>query len=1441
MANEVGRAQFTIFGEDGPFQRKIRSIFRQRVPPKEVEIDADTQRAQDRIQRLMRYIQDVRQNANIDVDLKVDKIQAAQRYIRQLSREMMALNPEVHFDADTGTFTQKVEQAERKVDAFIGRRHHLVVTADMSAFERASARARIAMQAASEATHSFNQNVRTMHNVGRYFGRAALMSLLGALGPLTSGLLVAGGAIANVTAGIGLLAAAALPSIAALTKHEVAEERLETTMKSRDDAMKGLADAEENYGRAVDDGARRVQEATRTYRESRGELARAQRDAARSIAASHRSVADAERSLADAQKAAEEGVADAIDRHREAREDLNDAYADARERVVQAIEDARDAERRYREEVAETARANREAMRDIAEAEQNLRQTQIDARQDVIDAYADYREAVEQARETVEDNARKIADARRREQEAIEDVEDAEFDLRQGREDVYRATQDLIQAQQDLNEAMREEPRRQAEAQIDLESARLDQAETTREIAKTQQELAEARMMGDTERVADLELRLERLRLRQWQGAIDLQEAEENLNGVREEGSEELNSAREAAEAAWRQQQEAQQRLLELQEQLKEAQAQVGQAAKDTAEAQREAAEATEDAQRRIVEAQLRIREAQRNGARDVREAARQVIQAEQNMIRTRREGARSVEEARRRMIEAERGIIEAQVEGAEQIRDAQKQAQQAYEGIIEARIEGTRRMQEAGRGLSDALREQGYAIEDANYRVAQAQKQMTERGRELQFAQTEAADDISEANEQVAEAIEGVAYALEEMEEAAEKAGATLTSSQQALWDQIQTFVEAYKRAFGPAGDVLNYLGVEALQLAQQTLPFLGNIALETATRVRDEFRRMVETITEPRQLSMLQDLLSDIPKQTELAFSAAWNFALGFLNILDLIEPHTRSFWQWIKDAGQRFREWTQSVSGQSQIREFFERTLPVMWRLLQGLGHVVAGFFKLSTSPAALQFFDYVAGILKTIGRALPWLQYGLWLLNRLYEIIFFIPRVINRVIERFTGYENALGVFAAAVIGTLTMMVLIGGGMLVGLSAAIIKVALRWGYFGRRAKAGTQAATKALHRFETGTRSRMRRIGRMLTWPFRAFFDFAGRALVSLQDFILRWSIRLHNAGGAIGRFLQTTRQGLGFLLRRIVLPMLGALGTSIVRFFNSIFGGNGRIARLLGNFGGRLLPLLLRRLLYAFVGPAGWIALFVELFTSALVEVLARWDWFKEQMFRIADWLSGKGWFQKVLNFWRNLPGWLQGGFIQALRNTPILGALYDLMLQWQERFLKVWGIDSPSKFMEYVGWALVAGMHNGIVKNAQMIFDVLYELAKQAWNAVTKVFKFGSPSKRMEWAGKMIAEGFAKGIRGGQRMVLSAINEMTGAVERGGTVSLAAPDLAASGAMGSRSGDRNAVSQRDGAIPELTIPIYLGGKRVDEYIVNVITGEIRAARRKGMGRGGVFR
>jgi hypothetical protein len=1267
----------------------------------------------------------------------------------------------VKIDADTSPAVRGMATL-RTMFAVLTREQKIKVTADTNSAVAAMVALRAGLDSGARMIDRFNRSALLMRNIAGVALRVSILGLVGAIGPLVGILGIAGTALTALGGGFGLLLAAMLPSIAAMTNHKSASEGLETANEQLQERTEALAEAEENLQRVEEETTRSIEQAAQARADAAEQYRRTEIQAEESIADARERVAAQERSLADAQRQNAEQREVAAETYRASVEDLGRIEAENAERLGQAYQVRREAEAEYARVVAESRQRIQEATEALRTSEEEL----TDAREEATRMVSEARVAAEERYEAALENARAAA----------ERTEDAEEDLRDSREQSIRSLEDLRDAQTALNEATRAEPKRRADAGLDVQ-------ETALELRQAEHELREARTLGDADGAAELEIRVARLRLQ-------LDEERRRLNDLQNGPSPELQNARDQVQDAWRVRRQALEEERESRERLREGRLEEQEARAGIQTARREGAE--------------EIRQAQEEAASLVENAIERVLDSRQALTRAQQESAASEREAARAIVESQQEIRRTVEENRVALEEGREQARQDYEALIEARRTGAAAVAEQERALAEAIEQQSRTARQARWDVMDAREALRQSAEEERLVQVQAGRDIAEAQEGVREAVEDVGKAQEEVAEKAAETGATLTASQQALYAAALGFAAAFSVAFGPAQDSLNMLSVDVLALAQQALPYLGGIALQTAEAMHRVFAELSAIWQSEGQLALFRNIFDRIPAIMEDAARAVGMFATGLVNVFSAAMPFVEDFFEYVGGPGglaERFLAWTSSISGQRQLQDFFETASYYAGIFADIIRDVMVFLFRIGTSEGAQRVFANVAEFvnwLATNRGVRAGLGLALRLLGRIGDVILFFLNL--PVVGSVAGFTFAFG----------TLFALLGG----GIALAAVVFLTRFGRALGRIPGVSRLARAALRPFGRGGIFDDIALRAMYAW------DAIRVGVSRLAGWIWRGVSGVPRlVGRALGGIPRLVGRIFGGIPRVIMGVLRGAAHwfsplTSIV---SRIFGGRGLLMGVFRFFAGRAG-------IGAIFGPAGII----------LATVL-----------QFAD---------RIDRFFKNLGRRVHDFFGRILE--PLLGGTF--IARWFRGFQNAvqtfqgWLSDFESGVADWaraafnwIGQTMVGGWIEGLWDRAQDLWNTLVNMARSAWEAVRNFFQSRSPSERMRREGWNHVNGWLKayqeGIPAMRRMALAMAEAATpnmGVVRpsiavrvpvRSGSVET----VQAGGVRQANAEVRELLRGLPGYGVPMTIPVNmtLNKKKFGEVVIEVVGGEAREKRR----------
>ena len=179
---------------------------------------------------------------------------------------------------------------------------------------------------------------------------------------------------------------------------------------------------------------------------------------------------------------------------------------------------------------------------------------------------------------------------------------------------------------------------------------------------------------------------------------------------------------------------------------------------------------------------------------------------------------------------------------------------------------------------------------------------------------------------------------------------------------------------------------------------------------------------------------------------------------------------------------------------------------------------------------------------------------------------------------------------------------------------------------------------------------------------------------------------------------------------------------------------------------------------------------------------------------------------------------------------------------------------------KWVGQTMVWGWIEGLVSRAGDLWQTLLNMAKAAWEAVRNFFESRSPSQLMRRLGQTLPQGAALGVEEDTPRFEEAVSRMARIARDRMREHRVGINLRPEGVPGGFSGPTRTVSVRTvEAAPtpgsaglqdigrivseamrrvpgleepiEVTIPVYVGGQKLDERVIRIVGGEAREKRR----------
>ena len=188
---------------------------------------------------------------------------------------------------------------------------------------------------------------------------------------------------------------------------------------------------------------------------------------------------------------------------------------------------------------------------------------------------------------------------------------------------------------------------------------------------------------------------------------------------------------------------------------------------------------------------------------------------------------------------------------------------------------------------------------------------------------------------------------------------------------------------------------------------------------------------------------------------------------------------------------------------------------------------------------------------------------------------------------------------------------------------------------------------------------------------------------------------------------------------------------------------------------------------------------------------------------------------------KNLPQMLQKGI-------EIIGQIAAGVIKAIPQILSACGevvMNILNKFKEtdwkQIGKDIIAGIKNGILNAAHMVYDAIREVAEKAFDAVTDFFDIGSPSKLMaNEVGKWIPAGIAVGIEDNIDPLMQAMNEVNEAAGVSHTGKLARQSAYSYGTSieTGNSGMNDIKELLERYLPNIGSDIYMDGTKVGKVV-----------------------
>lgn len=303
------------------------------------------------------------------------------------------------------------------------------------------------------------------------------------------------------------------------------------------------------------------------------------------------------------------------------------------------------------------------------------------AQQSLATAHRNAARQIRQAEQGVSDAVRSASEANRRAKQQLADaVQQAADRQRQAAEQVARAEDSLADTQRDARQA-----------QEDLNQARRDAAQ---ELAELTDRLANAQL-SERDAVLSVQEAQQRLRAVQQQGANASLIEQQRARLAYDQAVQRLKESRAETKNLTAEKKKADKAGVEGSGTVKDAQERLRQADEAVVDQQRELAKARQDAARQQIEAQQAVAEAQRNVAQTQEDGARSVARAQEQLSNAQQSAADSIASAQRQIasasLSAAGGVDQAAIAQAKyqaelaKLTPAARETMNAYLGLRDA------------------------------------------------------------------------------------------------------------------------------------------------------------------------------------------------------------------------------------------------------------------------------------------------------------------------------------------------------------------------------------------------------------------------------------------------------------------------------------------------------------------------------------------------------------------------------------------------------------------------------------------------------------------------------------------------------------------------------------------------------------------------------------
>lgn len=547
--------------------------------------------------------------------------------------------------------------------------------------------------------------------------------------------------------------------------------------------------------------------------------------------------------------------------------------------------------------------------------------------------------------------------------------------------------------------------------------------------------------------------------------------------------------------------------------------------------------------------------------------AERQIAELRGEVVRVQEENAEREEEALKRRRQAREEVRLVEQENLRSLEEGRRQANEQLRAIDETRAEGNERVRESEEGLREAIQERRRTARDTDREIKDRLRDLDSAREDFRLAEVQRDRDIVEARKDVTDETKNLKRAQEEVAEAAEKTGAVLEKSEEALLASAQSFGAAFMATFRPARESMNYLLAEILEKAKQTLPYFGLLTERIVGGVRNAWQQFLAEAESPEQVGLFMQFFEKLPGVMENAVAGLSKLLLGLLNVF--AEAPVEEMFEGFNNAMQRFLDWSQE--GAPGLDSWLSTA--VEWAgIFKDLAVAVARFLHRVSSNEGFQ------DMARNVAEFLTWLatdrgvQAGLsvlfWTLARLGDVILWFLKI--PVLGDAVGFLGALGAGVALFGGLATIGAI---GSLFTLYTVLRKLSevKGFGWIGR--------ALDALKRS-------VRAFGRGLTAPFRLLANglrgIGGAARGALGP-LRRFASLLRNGVRAGVRAARNALSRLPGIIRSGIRRGVNAARSAINRLRGVLRGGVSRAVNGVRSAINRLRAILRRGVLRAVNG------------------------------------------------------------------------------------------------------------------------------------------------------------------------------------------------------------------------------------------------------------------